>query len=65
MTNNYLDFLERQVSIFELALEESILRFDVSDNPEFKKQLKRILLDVAIKKYEQKNDDTVQYKIHL
>jgi hypothetical protein len=57
MPDNYIRFLERQVSLYEAALEECIKQFDYSDDALWREEFKCILLDIAKKQYEEKSDE--------
>lgn len=56
MQNNYVKFLERQVDLYEAALEECIKQFDYSNDAIWREDFKYTLLNIAKKQYEKKYD---------
>lgn len=54
--DSYVKFLEKQARVFELALEEIIKQFDYSDDKVWRDDMKRIMLDIARRQYENEHD---------
>jgi hypothetical protein len=64
MRDKYITFLERQASVFELALEECIKQFDYSNNRQWREELKSFLVDIAKEQHERKNAEQPSGETH-
>lgn len=52
----YVNFLEKQARVFELALEEVICQFDYSNSQRWREDFKSIMLNIAKERYEKENE---------